>query len=311
MSSSSARIDPRASRELARGLGFTESPVWASSRDRLYVSSVNRGAIYEVGWAGTAPLLVAETGGGPSGLARVGEDLLVCQDGGQAMPSRSRLGPPPGIQLVRNGVVSSLVSCPLTSPSDCVIGPDGRLWITDPTGHDLGKKASPGRVWALDLATLALELVLDGILFPNGIEFSPDGRALYVAESATGRVLRHSQTPDGSWVADPWSAPRLDGVPDGLAVDADSHVWVACSFSGAVVRLSPDGALCAHLEYGTRAAPTALCFAGRDLADLIVTSARGGAVLHLPHAAHGTAGRPAFGDPDEVPSGPPRRAGAS
>ena len=120
-------------------------------------------------------------------------------------------------------------------------------------------------MWALDLATHSLEPMVDGVLFPNGIEFSTDARSLFVAESATGRVLRFSLGADGTWERDPWRVPRLDGVPDGLAVDADDHVWVACSFSGTVVRLSPDGDIRARLDFGTHATPTALCFAGSDL----------------------------------------------
>ena len=157
------------------------------------------------------------------------------------------------------------LAVPLSSPSDCVVGPDGRLWITDPTGRDLDHRATPGNVWALDLATHSLEPMVDGVLFPNGIEFSTDARSLFVAESATGRVLRFSLGADGTWERDPWRVPRLDGVPDGLAVDADDHVWVACSFSGTVVRLSPDGDIRARLDFGTHATPTALCFAGSDL----------------------------------------------
>ena len=150
-------------------------------------------------------------------------------------------------------------------PSDCVVGPDGRLWITDPTGRDLDHRATPGNVWALDLATHSLEPMVDGVLFPNGIEFSTDARSLFVAESATGRVLRFSLGADGTWERDPWRVPRLDGVPDCLVVDADDHVWVACSFSRTVVRLSPDGDIRARLDFGTHATPTALCFAGSDL----------------------------------------------
>ena len=283
-------IDPTSSRELARNLGFTESPVW-SAQECLYVTSVNRRVVYRIDWGKGTYVQVAETGGGPSGMAMSSDDLLVCQDGGQAMRSRSPLRPPAGIRRIRRGRVAHLVAAPLSSPSDCVVGPDGRLWITDPTGRDLDHRATPGNVWALDLATHSLEPIVDGVLFLNGIEFSTDARSLFVAESATGRVLRFSLGADGTWERDPWRVPRLDGVPDGLAVDADDHVWVACSFSGTVVRLSPDGDIRARLDFGTHATPTALCFAGSDLEDLVVTSARGGAVLTVPGSVHGMRGR--------------------
>jgi gluconolactonase len=188
----------------------------------------------------------------------------VCQDGGQAMRSRSPLRPPAGIQRIRRRRVAHLVAVPLSSPSDCVVVPDGRPWITDPTGRDLDHRATPGNVWALDLATHSLEPMVDGVLFPNGIEFSTDARSLFVAESATGRVLRFSLGADGTWERDPWRVPDSMACRT-VAVDADDHVWVACSFSGTVVRLSPDGDIRARLDFGTLATPTALCFAGSDV----------------------------------------------
>jgi len=289
-------IDPNSCRELARNLGFTESPVW--NGNHLYVTSVNRGLIYRVNRRDATVDQIAEPGGGPSGLAAVGSDLLICQDGGQALRSRSSSSQAPGIQLLSRGRVTHLLGSPLASPSDCVMGPDDRLWITDAPGRELDREhqVTPGRVWALDLETLAIEPILVGLSFPNGIEFSADSRYLYVAESATRRVLRFAAGPNGAWQQDPWRAPRLDGVPDGLAVDVDDHVWVACSFSGAVVRLTPDGDVCARLDFGIRAVPTALCFAGADLEDLIVTSARGGAVVSIPESAHHTRGRAPFVD---------------
>lgn len=269
-------------RVLASGLGFTESPVWGDL-GRLHVASVNRGVVYEVFLDSAAPVQFAETGGGPNGLTGSGTDLLVCQNGGLAMPTKSALRPPPGIQRVdEHGIVTMLASGPFTSPSDCTMGPDGFLWFTDPADHALDDSAQPGRVWRMDTATGKAEVVVDDILFPNGIAFSPDGTAVYVAESATRRVLRFTADSTGRWSRDDWNCRPLDGVPDGLTVDAAEHVWVACSFSGKVARLAPDGELVGVLSLGTHVIPTAVCFAGAELDQLVVTSAKGGSVIALP-----------------------------
>ena len=268
-------------RLLASGHGFTQSPVWCD-HGRLYVASVNRGVVYEAFLNADSPVQVAEPGGGPNGLAVAGAGLLVCQNGGLAMPTKSAVSSPPGIQRIdARGVVTTVRSGPFASPSDCVMGPDGRLWFTDPADHVLDDSARPGRVWTLDLVTGEAMVVIDDILFPNGIAFSPDYSALYVAESATRRVLRFRLDASGTVSRYDWACPQLPGVPDGLAIDAEAHVWVACSFSGDIVRLSPDGGVDGALSFGDAATPTALCFAGAELDQLVVTSAKGGTVIAL------------------------------
>lgn len=286
MGSAVARNMTARSWELARNLGFTESPVWTKGH-RLVVASVNRGVLYEIALSGGAPRVLAETGGGPNGLVVHGSDLLVCQNGGTAMVSRSRLRPPPSVQRVdADGTVSVVRSADLSAPSDGVLGSDGRLWFTDPTSHAVDDAATPGRVLALDPLSGELDLINAGILFPNGICFGPTYDLLHVAESATDRVRQLRRQHDGAWSLEPATGTRLPGVPDGLACDIEGCVWVACSFSGQLARLWPDGSLRDVVDLGA-AIPTAVCFAGRDLDMLIVTSARGGSVIAMPAPAPG------------------------
>ncbi|WP_162795070.1 SMP-30/gluconolactonase/LRE family protein [Nonomuraea lactucae] len=271
---------PRRLRVLARGLGFTEGPVWTVD-GRLLLVSVNRGRIYEAFLDSSDPRQIAETGGGPNGLACDADgDVWICQNGGLAMRTKSRIRRGPSIQVLRPGTgeVVTAAAGPFSSPSDCAMGPDGRLWFTDPRNHHLDDRAEPGRVWALDIRTMRAEPVLDGILFPNGLAFGDGGAVLYVAESATGRVLRFSESSAG-WTRDPWVAHLPRGVPDGLAVDVDGHVWVVGSFSGDVVRFTGDGRPAETIELGSGFMPTSLCYAGAELDQMVITSARGGCVV--------------------------------
>ncbi|MDZ4278104.1 MAG: SMP-30/gluconolactonase/LRE family protein, partial [Dehalococcoidia bacterium] len=66
-------------RVVAKELGFTEGPVW--TRDgRLLVTSISHGVVYEAGSG--KPRVVAETKGGPNGMAEGGDRVLyVTQNG--------------------------------------------------------------------------------------------------------------------------------------------------------------------------------------------------------------------------------------
>jgi sugar lactone lactonase YvrE len=71
----------------------------------------------------------------------------------------------------------------------------------------------------------------------------------------------------------PKTVDHADGLPDGLAVDADGCVWVCLFGGGAVRRYAPDGSLEAHLPLPVTC-PTCPAFGGADLATLYITTAR-------------------------------------
>jgi sugar lactone lactonase YvrE len=66
-----------------------------------------------------------------------------------------------------------------------------------------------------------------------------------------------------------------EGLPDGLAVDAEGHLWLAVWDGGCVRRYSPAGELemVVHLPVSR---VTSVAFGGPDLIDLFVTTAREG-----------------------------------
>jgi sugar lactone lactonase YvrE len=63
-----------------------------------------------------------------------------------------------------------------------------------------------------------------------------------------------------------------DGFPDGIAMDADEHLWVAVWGGGEVRRYAPDGRLAGRVVTG---APhtSSVAFAGDDLRTLVITTA--------------------------------------
>ncbi|MFO1218869.1 MAG: SMP-30/gluconolactonase/LRE family protein [Burkholderiaceae bacterium] len=163
-------------------------------------------------------------------------------------------------------------------------------------------KADPlGRLWASTIheprdAPLAqLYRFAEGVMVPmaqgattgNGLAFSLDARTLYWSDTpahtiyafdfdlAAGTISRRRVfarfTPRDA--AQPPEA--YGGRPDGAAVDAEAHLWVAMFEGARVVRLSPAGSVVDELRLPVRC-PTMPCFGGDDLRTLFVTTARRG-----------------------------------
>jgi sugar lactone lactonase YvrE len=128
----------------------------------------------------------------------------------------------------------------------------------------------PGSLYRIELDGSANELYGD-VGLTNGIGLSPDGATLYHSDTAATSIVAHDLAADGKAVNRRVFA-RVDGMPDGLAVDAEGGVWVAVYGGGCVMRFRPDGVLDRRAEVPAQNV-TSLCFGGKDRRDLYVVSA--------------------------------------
>jgi gluconolactonase len=270
-----------APRELAAGIGFTEGPLWTAD-GRLLVTSLSRGLVYEVGLDGGAEVLV-ETGGGPNGLAQDASGTVwVAQNGGATTKSKSERPVRAGLQTLGDGAVADVLGEGCDAPNDLVLGPDGRIWFTDPPSPF---DDSPGRVCAYEPASGALTVLLEGLEYPNGLAFGPDGR-FYVAETRRTRVLRYAYE-DGTLGAPEEFAALREGRPDGIAFDTEGNLYVAATSADAVLVYDPDGAELEPIAFGGPSMPTNVAFAGPALDVLVVTLGKGGRVYAVDGVATG------------------------
>lgn len=143
-------------------------------------------------------------------------------------------------------------------------------------------------------------LVLDGITVPNGPAFTEDGTTMYLADSARGLVRRHRVDPVTGNLSEPElfaDFAQLPGGPDGMAVDREGAVWIACWGGGTVGRYLADGTPDRVVELPA-AQPASVCLGGPDGRLLHVTTASYG--LNPPGALDGAI----FTVPVEVPGSP-------
>lgn len=271
-------------RVIGEGLGFTEGPVFLQSGE-IVVVSIDQGRLYRL--TETGPRVFAEPGGGPNGAAE-GPDgsVYVAQNGGKwnaaVRKAAVRKAAPDltgGVQVVSpDGAVRWLTRDPI-APNDLCFGPDGFLYVTDPTRRP---SRDDGRLWRCHPETAEAELLVSVHWYPNGIGFGLEDDALYVASTQEQQIKRFPL------VAGRLGAPEVaiqmtTGHPDGFAFDADGNLIVcAVSWSdapGEIQTWSPGGKLLDVLRPGPgRRYTNAALSAGRVLA---VTDSEGGRVLAL------------------------------
>ncbi len=145
----------------------------------------------------------------------------------------------------------------------------GRVWAgtMSDAGRPVGAlhRIDPDRTWSLRD---------EGYLIPNGPAFSVDGAWLWHADSGRGVVYRAALSAEGELgPREPFIRfPPEWGSPDGMTVDRDDALWVACWGSGALRRFSPDGELMRTVALPVSQV-TSCAFGGPDLDRLFVTSA--------------------------------------
>ena len=139
----------------------------------------------------------------------------------------------------------------LNSPNDAVVKSDDSIWFTDPSygidSDNEGDRASPEidgcYVYRVDPKSGDVAQIIDDMVRPNGLAFSPDEKLLYVADTGAPRhIRRFAVSPDGKSVkGGEVFAVCTAGAFDGFRVDRDGRVWT--STAEGVHCFDPDGTL--------------------------------------------------------------------
>jgi gluconolactonase len=242
---------------LAFGYGLIEGPR-VDGAGNLYFSDVTNGGVFRRRPTGEVDTVVPKRRG-------VG-GIALHAEGGIVISGKN-------ICHVKDGVTRVLFARDdVPGFNDLFTDAQGRVYtgsmLSSPFGAGDGERKL-GDCYRIDGEGRA-SVLYGGVSLTNGIGFSPDGRRIYHSDSARGLVLVHELDATGRATA---LAPiRVEGGPDGLAVDAEGGVWVALYQAGAVARFKPDGSPDRRIALPAKAV-TSLCFGGADLRDLYAVSA--------------------------------------
>jgi sugar lactone lactonase YvrE len=149
--------------------------------------------------------------------------------------------------------------------------PDGRFYCGS-MAYDA--RPGAGTLYRLDPGG-DVDVVLGEVTISNGIDWSPDGRTAYYADTATGAVSSFDYDREHGLSSRRTFATiaQDDGAPDGLTVDVEGGVWVALYGGRAVHRYAPSGELDEVVGLPVTKV-TACTFGGPGIDRLFITTSR-------------------------------------
>lgn len=147
----------------------------------------------------------------------------------------------------------------------------GRLWIGT-MDNDLHRPN--GSLYRVD-GSAATPMFAD-VIVSNGVAFSPDNRTLYFTDTRRYCTLQFDFDLDDGVIGNrrlfaDYTASKER--PDGACVDVNGGLWTAFFSGGRIVRYRPDGRIDTIIPLPVTN-PTCVCFGGRDLTTMFVTTAR-------------------------------------
>ncbi|MGA8046318.1 MAG: SMP-30/gluconolactonase/LRE family protein [Dermatophilaceae bacterium] len=158
---------------------------------------------------------------------------------------------------------------PENRANDVAIDSRGRCWL-----GTMAYDKRPGNAALYLVDSGVVSRVVDGLTISNGPAFDEAGGRMYLADTALSRVDVFDFDPASGALTGrrPFVDLTSDGFwPDGMTVDAEGMLWVACGRAGAVHRYRPDGILDGVVGIPT-SNPTSVAFGGTDGADLYITT---------------------------------------
>ena len=260
-------------RELATGFGGdvgpAEGPVWVAEGRYLLFNDIHtsRRMKYTPGQG----VLVAKTPTNEAnGLTRDLQGRLISAE--HATRRVTREDADGSITVVANNFQGKR----LLRPNDVIVKSDGAIYFTDPGGPLAPDQfdVTVAGVYRVSPDLGSISLIVDDLIGPNGLAFSPDESILYVTDARRRIVQAYNLVANGT-VAKQTSRLFADmgglepGVPDGVKVDTAGNVYTGGA--GGLYIMDKTGKKLGRIVHGLPAT-TNVAFGGEDWKTLYFTT---------------------------------------
>jgi gluconolactonase len=261
-------------RELATGYGGTigpaEGPVWWADGHYLLFNDINTARRMKY-MPGSSPTVAMEKTNEANGMTRDQQGRLVSAE--HLTRRVTRYESDGSLTVIAN----SFQGKRLLRPNDVIVKSDGSIYFTDPGGNAAPEQwdVTISGVYRVSPDLGSMSLIIDDMVRPNGLAFSPDESTLYVADTRRRHVRAYQMQANGT-IAKETSRVFIDlggtepGVPDGIKVDAEGNVY--SGGSGGLYIIDSKGKKLGRIVHG-QAATTNVAFGGDDWKTLYFTTA--------------------------------------
>lgn len=183
------------------------------------------------------------------------------------------------LAIGRDGLVSSeqLIFAVELDPderyNDIIVDPQGRIFAgTMKPTHKDGKLI-------LFCNGKQPKTVLRSLGISNGMGFSPCEQFFYHTDTKYGAVTRYDYDKKTAHISSPvviYTAVDEDGGPDGMTVDENGDLWIACWGAFQILHVTASGKILERIKIDAKQV-SSLTFGGKDLNKVFVTTAGIGA----------------------------------
>jgi sugar lactone lactonase YvrE len=156
--------------------------------------------------------------------------------------------------------------------NDAKCDPRGNLWAGT-MAYDCTEGS--GKLYEFEQGKENVRVILEGVTISNGLVWDEDRALFYYIDSTTYQVDGFDYDKHTGRISKRRTIHVFDkeGLPDGMAIDTEGHLWIALFGAGKVVRLDPfTGEITTEVMVPAPKV-TSCAFGGRELDELYITTA--------------------------------------